>query len=67
VTTDASPITASAVFLIKGGFMVSPIYIYRSALPVNLIDGRDLTSTARSTTFRRGRSWPRATTQTPTA
>jgi Carboxypeptidase regulatory-like domain len=42
-TTDARHrITASAVFLLKGGFMVSPIYIYRSALPVVLIDGRDL-------------------------
>ena len=27
---------------IKGGFRVAPIFFFRSALPVNLIDGRDL-------------------------
>jgi hypothetical protein len=43
LTTDARHrFTGSAVFLVKGGFTVAPIYIYRSALPVYLIDGRDL-------------------------
>ena len=32
----------SAVFELPGGFRVSPIYYFRSALPVNLVDGRDL-------------------------
>ena len=26
----------------KGGLQISPFYIFRSALPVNLVDGRDL-------------------------
>jgi hypothetical protein len=43
LTTDARHrLTLSAVFQIKGGFTVSPFYLYRSALPVYLIDGRDL-------------------------
>jgi hypothetical protein len=43
LTTDARHLVSlSAVFQIKGGFRVAPIYFFRSALPVNLIDGRDL-------------------------
>jgi Carboxypeptidase regulatory-like domain/TonB dependent receptor len=43
LTTDARHlISVSATFLIKGGVRVAPIFLYRSALPVNLIDGRDL-------------------------
>ena len=43
LTTDARHlISLSAVFEIKGGFRIAPIYFFRSALPVNLIDGRDL-------------------------
>jgi outer membrane receptor protein involved in Fe transport len=43
LTTDARHrFTASAVLQVKGGFTVAPIFIYRSALPVYLIDGRDL-------------------------
>src|SRR5262249_24519797 len=43
LTTDARHlISLSAVFEVKGGFRIAPIYFYRSALPVNLIDGRDL-------------------------
>jgi hypothetical protein len=43
LTTDARHrVTASAVFQMKWGFTVAPIFIYRSALPVYLIDGRDL-------------------------
>ena len=30
------------MFEIKGGIRIAPIYFFRSALPVNLIDGRDL-------------------------
>ncbi len=44
-TTDTDArhrIGLSAVFQLPGGFRVSPIYLWRSALPVNLIDGRDL-------------------------
>jgi len=43
VTTDARHrVTLSAVFQIPMGFSVAPIFLYRSALPVYLIDGRDL-------------------------
>jgi carboxypeptidase family protein len=43
LTTDSRHlINLSAVFQIKGGFRIAPIFFYRSALPVNLIDGRDL-------------------------
>ena len=43
LTTDARHlISLSAVFEIKGGVRLAPIFFYRSALPVNLIDGRDL-------------------------
>jgi hypothetical protein len=44
-TTDTDArhrITFSAVFEIKGGFRVAPFYLFRTALPVNIIDGRDL-------------------------
>jgi len=42
-TTDARHrISLTGVFEIKGGFRVAPIYFFRSALPVDLIDGRDL-------------------------
>jgi hypothetical protein len=42
-TTDARHlINLSATFQIKGGFRVAPIFFFRSALPVNLVDGRDL-------------------------
>lgn len=42
-TTDARHrITATAIFQIKGGFSVAPFFLYRSALPADLIDGRDL-------------------------
>jgi hypothetical protein len=43
LTTDARHlVNLSAVFQIKGGFRIAPIFFFRSALPVNLIDGRDL-------------------------
>ncbi len=43
LTTDARHlISLSATFEIKGGVQIAPIFLYRSALPVNLIDGRDL-------------------------
>src|SRR5262249_48911100 len=43
LTTDARHlISLSAVFEVKGGFRIAPIYFFRSALPVNLVDGRDL-------------------------
>jgi hypothetical protein len=43
VDTDARHrISLSAVFEIPGGFRVAPIYLFRSALPVALTDGRDL-------------------------
>jgi carboxypeptidase family protein/TonB-dependent receptor-like protein len=44
-TTDTDArhrIGLSAVFQLPGGVRISPIYLWRSALPVNLIDGRDL-------------------------
>jgi hypothetical protein len=42
-TTDARHlINLSAAFQIKGGFRIAPIFSFRSALPVNLLDGRDL-------------------------
>ncbi len=42
-TTDARHrISLSAAFDIPGGFRVAPIFFFRSALPVDLIDGRDL-------------------------
>src|SRR5262245_11946201 len=43
LTTDARHlINLSAVFQIKWGIQIAPIYFFRSALPVNLVDGRDL-------------------------
>jgi hypothetical protein len=43
VTTDARHrINATAIFQLPGGFAIAPFYLFRSALPVNLIDGRDL-------------------------
>ena len=43
LTTDARHrFTASAVFMMPYGITVSPFFLYRSPLPVNLIDGRDL-------------------------
>ncbi len=43
LTTDSRHrFTASAVFMLPFGFTASPFFLYRSALPVNLIDGRDL-------------------------
>jgi hypothetical protein len=43
LTTDARHLfSVSATFQVKGGFRVAPIFIFRSALPINLIDGRDL-------------------------
>ena len=44
-TTDTDArhrISLSAVFEIKGGFRVAPFYLFRTALPVAIIDGRDL-------------------------
>ena len=42
-TTDARHrINLSATFQFPGGFNVAPIFFFRSALPVDLIDGRDL-------------------------
>jgi hypothetical protein len=42
-TTDARHLVSlSAVFNLPGGFNVAPVYYFRSALPVDLIDGRDL-------------------------
>ncbi len=42
-TTDARHlINFSATFQLPWGFRVAPIFFYRSALPVNLVDGRDL-------------------------
>ena len=41
--TDARHrVSLSALFELPGGFRISPIYLFRSALPVSLIDGRDL-------------------------
>jgi outer membrane receptor protein involved in Fe transport len=43
VTTDARHrVNISGVIQVKGGFQIAPFYIFRSALPVNLVDGRDL-------------------------
>jgi hypothetical protein len=43
VTTDARHrVNISAVFQLPMGFSVAPIYLFRSALPVFLVDGRDL-------------------------
>jgi len=43
VTTDARHrINISAVIELPYGFRVAPFYLFRSALPVNLVDGRDL-------------------------
>jgi hypothetical protein len=43
LTTDARHlINLSAAFQLPFGFRVAPIFFFRSALPVNLIDGRDL-------------------------
>ena len=44
-TTDTDArhrISLSAIFELPGGFQLSPIYYFRSALPVALVDGRDL-------------------------
>ena len=43
VDTDARHrITLSASFQLPGGFRFAPVYLWRSGLPVALIDGRDL-------------------------
>jgi hypothetical protein len=43
VTTDARHrVTLSAIVALPYGFRLAPIYMYRSALPIFLIDGRDL-------------------------
>jgi hypothetical protein len=43
LTTDARHlISLSGVFEVKGGLRIAPIFFFRSALPVNLVDGRDL-------------------------
>jgi hypothetical protein len=43
VTTDARHrVNISATIELPMGFQLAPFYIFRSALPVNLIDGRDL-------------------------
>jgi carboxypeptidase family protein/TonB-dependent receptor-like protein len=43
VTTDARHrVNLSAIFELPLGFRVAPVFFYRSALPVYLIDGRDL-------------------------
>jgi hypothetical protein len=43
VDTDARHrINLSAQFELPGGFLISPVYLWRSALPVALVDGRDL-------------------------
>ena len=34
--------TLAGVFQLKGGFTVSPIFLFKSPLPVSIIDGRDL-------------------------
>jgi outer membrane receptor protein involved in Fe transport len=41
-TDNRHLISLSAVFNLPGGFNIAPVYYYRSALPVDLIDGRDL-------------------------
>ncbi|MBI3402461.1 MAG: TonB-dependent receptor [Acidobacteria bacterium] len=44
-TTDTDArhrVSLSAVFELPGGVKVAPIYMFRSALPVALVDGRDL-------------------------
>jgi hypothetical protein len=41
-TDSRHRISLSAVFELPGGFQVAPFYLFRSALPVNLVDGRDL-------------------------
>lgn len=44
-TTDTDArhrVSLSAVFELPFGFRVAPIYYFRTALPVNLVDGRDL-------------------------
>jgi carboxypeptidase family protein len=43
LTTDSRHlVNLSAVFQLKGGVRLAPIFFFRSALPVNLVDGRDL-------------------------
>ena len=43
LTTDSRHlISLSAVFQIKGGIHIAPIFLFRSALPVALLDGRDI-------------------------
>jgi hypothetical protein len=43
VTTDARHlINLSGVFEVPFGIRIAPIFFFRSALPVNLVDGRDL-------------------------
>jgi hypothetical protein len=44
-TTDTDArhrISLSATFELPGGFRLAPIYLWRSALPVALVDGRDI-------------------------
>jgi hypothetical protein len=44
-TTDTDArhrVSLSAVFELPGGVKVAPIYMFRSALPVGLVDGRDI-------------------------
>jgi len=42
-TTDSRHLVSiSATFQLPYGIRIAPIYLFRSALPVNLIDGRDL-------------------------
>jgi hypothetical protein len=41
--TDARHrINLSASFLLKGGVRIAPVYLWRSSLPVALVDGRDI-------------------------
>src|SRR4029079_18372288 len=41
--TDARHrIHLSASFLLKGGVRIAPVYLWRSSLPVALVDGRDI-------------------------
>ena len=43
LTTDSRHlINLSATFQLPWGFRVAPIFLFRSALPVALVDGRDL-------------------------
>ncbi len=50
LTTDSRHlINISATFQLPGGFRVAPIFFFRSALPVALVDGRDLNLDADAT------------------